>query len=113
MNVLVTGGAGYIGSHAVQRLLRDGHRVVVIDNLFRGHAEAMDKLRSVPGVGERLTFVRADIGEHDRVAGLIREHAIATVMHFAALAYVGESVDQPLNYYHNNAAGALSLLRAC
>jgi UDP-glucose 4-epimerase len=111
MNVLVTGGAGYIGSHAVQRLLRDGHRVVSVDNLYRGHAEAMAALE--PTAAGRLTFVRADIGEGARMEGLLREHRVETVLHFAALAYVGESVDQPLSYYRNNAASALALIEAC
>jgi UDP-glucose 4-epimerase len=113
MNVLVTGGAGYIGSHAVHRLVRDGHRVVAVDNLYRGHREAMDRIGAAAGGAGRLTFVKADIGERERMEGLLREHAVGVVMHFAALTYVGESVDQPLDYYQNNAAGALSLLKAC
>jgi UDP-glucose 4-epimerase len=111
MNVLVTGGAGYIGSHAVQRLLRDGHTVVALDNLFRGHAEAMERLR--PGAGAHLHFVRADVGDRAAVERAIREHKIAGVMHFAAMAYVGESVTQPLVYYRNNAVASLALIEAC
>jgi UDP-glucose 4-epimerase len=110
MSILVTGGAGYIGSHAVQRLLRDGRRVVALDNLFRGHVEAMDRLR--PSAGGRLTFVKADLGDRDTVANILAGHAVSAVMHFGALAYVGESVDQPLTYYRNNAAASLSLLQA-
>jgi UDP-glucose 4-epimerase len=111
MNILITGGAGYIGSHAVQRLLRDGHRVVSLDNLFRGHAAAMGRLAAGPG-GERLHFIRGDIANRDLVEGAIREHRVEAVMHFAAVAYVGESVQQPLWYYRNNAAGALALIEA-
>ena len=111
MNVMVTGGAGYIGSHAVQRLLRDGHRVVCLDNLYRGHREAMDLL--TPTADGRLTFVHGDTGDRDLIDSLLREQAIDTVMHFAALAYVGESVDRPLDYYRNNAASALSLIQGC
>jgi UDP-glucose 4-epimerase len=111
MNILVTGGAGYIGSHAVQRLLRDGHTVVAIDNLYRGHAEAIEALRA--GSGGRLHFSRADIGDRPFVETLLRQHKIDTVMHFAALAYVGESVTEPLRYYRNNTAGALALIEAC
>jgi UDP-glucose 4-epimerase len=108
MNVLVTGGAGYIGSHAVLRLLEDGHRVTVVDDLSRGHAEAMQRLAQL---GD-LEVVVADIGDREAVGGALRRRAVDTVMHFAALAYVGESVDQPLRYYRSNAAGSLGLLEA-
>ena len=111
MAVLVTGGAGYIGSHGVKRLLEEGHEVVAVDNLFRGHAEAIEALRSVgPG---KLHFAKADIGDKPTLLKLMREHGVDTVMHFAALAYVGESVDEPLRYYRNNTASALTLLEAC
>ncbi|MEX2217858.1 MAG: UDP-glucose 4-epimerase GalE [Phycisphaerales bacterium] len=110
MSILVTGAAGYIGSHAVQRLLKDGHEVVGVDNLFRGHAEAIERLRST--AGGSLHFVKADIGERALLEGLMRERRVEAVLHFAAHAYVGESVEQPLLYYRNNAAGALSLIEA-
>ena len=110
MSVLVTGGAGYIGSHAVHRLLRDGQRVVALDNLFRGHPEAIDALQTI--AGGRLTFIRGDVGDRDLVAKLLIDHKVKTVLHFAAMAYVGESVTQPLRYYRNNTAATLSLLEA-
>lgn len=113
MSVLVTGGAGYIGSHAVQRLLADGHDVVVIDNLFRGHEAAMERLRARSPGGKRLVFERRDIAETEEIERIVRERRVDTVMHFAALTYVGESVQKPLDYYENNTAGSLSLLRAC
>ena len=103
MNVLVTGGAGYIGSHAARQLHTDGHGVVVFDNLFRGHRAA---------VPDDVPFVQADILDTDVVEQTLRKYAIDCVMHFAALTYVGESVEQPLAYHHNNAVGAVSLLRA-
>lgn len=113
MRVMVTGGAGYIGSHAVMRLLVDGHDVVVIDNLFRGHAAAIDRLRAMPGVTPgRLVFQVGDIGDRGLVELLLRDHRVEVIMHFAALAYVRESVHMPLAYYRNNTAGALSLLEA-
>lgn len=103
MNVLVTGGAGYIGSHAVKRLLADGHRVVVVDNLDRGHRQA---------VPTTAAFEQLDIRHTDALIGVLQREVIECVMHFAALAYVGESVSDPLRYYDNNTAGSLSLLRA-
>lgn len=108
MNILVTGGAGYIGSHAVQRLLRDGHTVVCVDNLSRGHAQAMHLLAP----SGQLIFERSDVGDGTRVERLMLDHGIDTILHFAALAYVGESVDQPLLYYENNVAAPLRLLEA-
>src|SRR5687768_11396319 len=98
MNVLVTGGAGYIGSHAVKRLLEAGHRVVVLDNLFRGHRQALP-----PGAA----FEEIDLRQTDALTEALRRHRVECVMHFAALAYVGESVTQPLRYYDNNTAGSL------
>jgi UDP-glucose 4-epimerase len=95
----------------VQRLLRDGHTVVALDNLFRGHVEAIEAVEARGG--GRLHFVKADVGDRSVIEPLLRQHKIEAVMHFAALAYVGESVDDPLRYYRNNSAAALSLLEAC
>ena len=103
MNILVTGGAGYIGSHAVKRLIAGGHAVVVADNLYRGHRAA---------VPEQVPFYELDLLHTEALADLLRRHAIEAVMHFAALAYIGESVDDPLRYYRNNTAGSISLLEA-
>lgn len=103
MKVLVTGGAGYIGSHAVKRLEEAGHAVVVLDNLSRGHRV------SVPA---HVPFYQLDLRETSAVATLLAAESIECVMHFAALAYVGESVEQPLRYYDNNTFGSVSLLSA-
>lgn len=103
MNVLVAGGAGYIGSHAVKQLVESGHAVVAVDNLFRGHRRAVH-----PGA----TFRRVALADTRALSELLREHRIDCVMHFAALAYVGESVADPLSYYENNTAGTISLLQA-
>ena len=103
MNVLVTGGAGYIGAHAVKQLVEAGHRVAVVDNLCRGHREA---------VHPKAEFHRLDLADTDALASVLRRSAVDCVMHFAALAYVGESVAEPLAYYRNNTAGAISLLEA-
>ena len=110
MTVLVTGGAGYIGSHAVKRLLAEGERVVVLDNLVLGHIEAIQALETI--AQGRLTFVRGDIGDRQLLSQLFANNTIDAVMHFAALAQVGESVEHPLIYYRNNAACALTLIEA-
>ncbi len=102
MRILVTGGAGYVGSHAVQLLVASGHEVTVYDNLAAGHREAVPHGELVVG----------DLLDRDRLAGLLAERQIEAVMHFAALAYVGESVHEPAKYYRNNVAGTLSLLEA-
>ncbi|MBV8336404.1 MAG: UDP-glucose 4-epimerase GalE [Alphaproteobacteria bacterium] len=100
--VLVTGGAGYIGSHASKVLSLAGHRPVVFDNLSRGHREAV---RWGP-------LVEGELADRERLVAAIREHRISAVMHFAAFAYVGESVADPALYYRNNLSGTLSLLDA-
>lgn len=111
MAILVTGGAGYIGSHAVQRLLRDGHEVVAVDNEFRGHVRPVELLAHAHP--KMLTYLRADINEVAPLKAAIDAHKVHTVMHFAAHAYVGESVEHPLTYYHNNVSGLVNVLRAC
>lgn len=103
MNVLVVGGAGYIGSHAVKRLIEAGHRVAVVDNLFRGHYKA---------VHSAAAFLETGLSNTAGLVHALRDHKIDCVMHFAALAYVGESVTDPLAYYDNNTAGTISLLKA-
>lgn len=104
MNVLVAGGAGYIGSHTVKRLKESGHKPVIYDNLSRGHKTVVDILK-VPAVF-------ADLNDRGSLVSALKEHAIDTVMHFAAYAYVGESVDHPLMYYQNNVATTISVLEA-
>ncbi len=103
MNVLVTGAAGYIGSHAVQALLRGGHQVVTLDNLSRGHRATLPP---------KLPFVEMDVRDTSGVLEVLQRYRIDCVMHFAALAFVGESVEKPLIYYDNNTGGTLSLLSA-
>ena len=102
MNVLVAGGAGYIGSHTVKRLVAAGHSPVIYDNYERGHREVVDLL-GVPAVN-------ADLGDAAALTGALRDHGIDVVMHFAAYAYVGESVGHPLMYYRNNVAAVVGLL---
>src|SRR6266849_5413381 len=102
MAVLVTGGAGYIGSHTVKLLLQSGYAPVVYDNLIYGHREA------VP----RGDFVQGDLHDTARLVQVLKQYHITDVMHFAGFAYVGESVQDPLKYYANNFAGTLSILQA-
>lgn len=100
--VLVTGGAGYIGSHAVKALRAAGHKVVVLDNLSAGHRQA---------VGD-AAFVEADVRDSTTVRATLRDHRIEAVMHFAALLSVSESVSEPSRYYEWNVRGSLALLNA-
>ncbi|MCA9213252.1 MAG: UDP-glucose 4-epimerase GalE [Planctomycetales bacterium] len=102
MNILVTGGAGYIGSHAARLLDKSGHNVWIYDNLVYGHRAA-----ALPG-----KLVEGDIADRERVVSVLKEHAIDAVMHFAAFALVGESVAEPHKYYRNNVIGTLELLEA-
>lgn len=114
IRVLVTGGAGYIGTHAVLRLLRDGHDVTVIDNLSRGHTKPLDLIRNATNVSDaRLSFTQCDITDRACVERVLCDRKIEVVMHFAALAYVRESVEKPLEYYHANVTGSLALIQAC
>ena len=101
-SVLVTGGAGYIGSHAAKALSRAGYHVVVFDNLVAGHRQAVR-------YGD---FVQGDIADAAAVAAALKRHHCFAVMHFAAVLDVGESVREPLRYYRNNLGGALSVLEA-
>ena len=103
MNVLVVGGAGYIGSHCVRQLVAAGHRPVVLDNLVYGHR------RAVPA---GVPFHHADLGDEGAVSRILRAEQIEVVMHFAAYCYVGESVTDPLKYFLNNTAATIHLLNA-
>lgn len=103
MNVMVTGGAGYIGSHAVKQLIEGGHKVLVVDNLHRGHEAAVHR---------QADFYNVPLSNTTGLTTLLKEYKIDCVMHFAAYADVGESVADPLSYYDNNTAGTISLLKA-
>ena len=108
MRILVTGGAGYIGSHTALELLRAGHDVIVVDNLINSHEEALRRVEKL--AGRALTFYRVDLLAREGLAGVFAAQAIDAVVHFAALKSVGESVAQPLRYYHNNVTGTINLL---
>ncbi len=103
MNVLVTGGAGYIGSVTTELLLDAGHRVTIFDNLGRGHREAVDP---------RATFIEGDLCDRDAIFTALHDMRPDAVMHFAAFALVGESMEHPQMYFQNNVVGALNLADA-
>jgi UDP-glucose 4-epimerase len=109
-SILVTGGCGYIGSHAALRLLEEGHEVTVVDNLFRGHRRVAEILAAIGG--ERFRFIEADVLDTDALAATMRAQRTEAVLHFAGLTYVGESVEQPAAYFRVNTAGGLSVLTA-
>src|SRR6186713_1393936 len=103
MNVLVAGGAGYIGSHTVKRLREAGHSPVIYDNVSRGHREVVDILK--------CPAIFSDLNDRPALSAALKQHKIDCVMHFAAYAYVGESVEKPLMYYWNNVATTISVLQ--
>lgn len=103
MKVLVVGGAGYIGSHCVRQLIEAGHKPVILDNLVFGHRQA---------IPDGVPFYEVNLGDFPEVTRLLKAEDIELVMHFAAYAYVGESVENPLKYYQNNLVATLMLLRA-
>ncbi|KAM5580222.1 UDP-arabinose 4-epimerase 1 [Rosa sericea] len=111
-HVLVTGGAGYIGSHAALRLLKDSYRVTIVDNLSRGNIGAVRILQQLFPEPGRLQFIKADLGDAKAVNKIFSENAFDAVMHFAAVAYVGESTLEPLRYYHNITSNTLLVLEA-
>jgi UDP-glucose 4-epimerase len=107
MNILVTGGLGYIGSHTCVELLAEGHDIVVLDNLSNAQAAVQQRVERI--AGRSFPLVRADVRDRAALRAVFREHAIDAVIHFAGLKAVGESVSQPLEYYDNNVAGSLVL----
>jgi len=103
LKILVTGGAGYIGSHFVKYLVLNGIDVAVLDNLSRGHEEA---------VPTQVKLYRIDLLDYDKLSEAIKESKADAVVHFAAFAYVGESVENPGVYYQNNVIGSINLIKA-
>lgn len=108
--LLVTGGAGYIGSHTCVELLQAGYGVVVADNLCNSRREVFGRIERI--AGRAVTFHECDVRDAAALRGIFREHAIDAVLHFAGLKAVGESVDRPIEYYDNNVGGTLALCRA-
>lgn len=110
MQVLATGGAGYIGAHVAVELLAAGHEVVVLDNLCNSRRSAIDRI--MQAAGRKVTFVEGDVRDTALVRRTLEGHGIDAVIHLAGLKAVGESVTQPLEYYDVNVGGSVSLLRA-
>lgn len=110
MRILVTGGAGYIGSHTCVELLENGYEVVVVDNLYNASEKSLDRIREI--TGKELAFYQADIQDASAMQDIFDKEAVDCVIHFAGLKAVGESVAKPLEYYQNNIAGTLVLCDA-
>ena len=107
MSVLVTGGAGYIGSHTCVELIEAGLDVVVVDNLNNSKEEALSRVQEI--TGKQIRFYKVDLLDREGLDEIFRKESIEAVIHFAGLKAVGESVSIPLQYYHNNITGTLIL----
>jgi UDP-glucose 4-epimerase len=110
MNILLTGGMGYIGSHTAVTLIEAGHEVTLFDNLSNSDSSVLQSLEKI--TGKKITFIKGDIRDFESLSNTLKKYKIDTVMHFAGLKAVGESVQDPARYYDNNVGGSLSLIRA-
>ncbi|KQV44862.1 UDP-glucose 4-epimerase GalE [Duganella sp. Root336D2] len=110
MSILVTGGAGYIGSHTCVELLQAGHEVIVFDNFCNSHPESLKRVEQI--TGHKPVLVEGDIRDQHAIEATLRQYGCKAVIHFAGLKAVGESVEQPLSYYDNNVIGTHRLLAA-
>jgi len=111
MNILVTGGAGYIGSHTCVALLEAGYTVIVADNLSNSKAESIDKIKQI--TNKEIIFYQIDVTEEETVDTIFANHLIDGIIHFAGLKAVGESVEKPLAYYYNNIVSTMVLAKTC
>lgn len=110
MRILLTGGAGFIGSHTAVEMTQAGHDVMIFDNFCNSDATVLDRLETI--LGKRLAFEEGDIRDYDRMREVLEKHQIEAVVHFAGLKAVGESCEKPLEYFDNNITGTLVLLQA-
>lgn len=111
MTILVTGGAGYIGSHTCVTLLEAGHSVIVADNLSNSKIETIDKIKQI--TGKDIIFYKIDVTDKAAVEQVFKDHSLEGVIHFAGFKAVGESVEKPLEYYYNNTVSTIVLSDAC
>jgi len=111
MNILVTGGLGFIGSHTVVELIKNNHTVIIADNLVNSKLEVLDKLHQITGI--KPAFYQIDVTDADQTERVFKDHQIDGVIHFAGLKAVGESVEKPLEYYYNNLVSTMVLSRLC
>jgi len=110
MNILLTGGAGYIGSHTALILVEAGHNIIILDNLCNSELDVIEKIEKI--IGRKISFINDDIRDTNLLQTLFKKYQIEAVIHFAGLKAVGESFRIPLDYYHNNVLGSLSLFKA-
>jgi len=111
MNILVTGGLGFIGSHTTIELIKNNHTVIIADNLINSKKEVMNKLSKITGI--KPTFYQIDVTDEVKVEDIFINHDIDGVIHFAGLKAVGESVSKPLEYYYNNLLSTIVLSKMC
>ena len=109
MSILVTGGAGYIGSHTTCELLDKGEDIVIVDNFVNSKPEVLDRIKKI--TGKNFKFYEINLLDEDNLEKVFKENNIESVIHFAGLKAVGESVEKPIEYYHNNVTGTLVLLK--
>ncbi len=110
MNILVTGGAGFIGSHTILALLKENYKVVILDNLSNSSEEILNRISLL--IGQSVSFIKGDIRDYDLVFQSLMDYKIDAVVHFAGLKSVNESLSRPISYYDNNVNGTLSLCKA-
>ena len=109
MAILITGGTGYIGSHTVVELVKKGEEVVVVDNFVNSKPDVLEKLKTI--IGKEIKFYELDLLDEEKLDTVFKENNIESVIHYAGLKAVGESVAKPITYYHNNITGTLVLLK--
>ena len=110
MRVLLTGGTGFIGSHTAVEMTQNGHDIVILDNFSNSDESVLVRLEEI--IGKPIIFEEGDIRDYDRLYDVLKKHNIEAVVHFAGLKAVGESCAMPIEYFDNNVAGTITLLRA-